>query len=101
MENTTIAPSALQFTKEGLYRWFRNLFAAKPKIFKQKSRAEVIGKVIEDLTFEVTSRDFSNREVAFIINGIARKAKGVLIEREEYLTRELTNTKKSINEIVK
>jgi hypothetical protein len=69
------------------------------KLFKRKTRPEVIDSAIENIMHELLINEFSNSEIATILIRLRTTGKQVLIERKVGLEKELLSTTNAINSL--
>ena len=73
------------------------LIAKIKKHFAPKTRAEIIDQKITDLMHEILICDFTNEEIAFILNGMRADGKDLLLRRKSMLESESVKTANAAN----
>jgi hypothetical protein len=69
------------------------------RLFSRKTRSEVIDDTVDDILFTITGSNFTNEEIATIINAIAEKGKLQLSLRVQHLSDELERTMQAAESI--
>lgn len=75
----------------------KKLILKVKKHFEPKTRAEIIDQKIVDIMHDILIHDFTNEEIAFIINGLRSDGKDLLIRRKKALENETIKTTIAIN----
>jgi DNA-binding transcriptional regulator YhcF (GntR family) len=62
------------------------------RIFKKKTRTEIVEEKIENVMHDILTLDFSSEEIAVIVNSLQDNGRIVLERRAEELDKELQKT---------
>lgn len=68
-------------------------------LFKRKSRIEIVEDKITNILHDIMTLDFTNGEIATILNSLSDQCKTALQNRKEALEKELKETVNAINSL--
>lgn len=69
------------------------------KQFKGKSRSEIVGSKIQDITNDLVISGFTNDELSLIAHAVQKDIKSLLEHRKKLLSDEIHSTIKAINRL--